>query len=132
MRSLIVDSRYALREFGRRPGFTGLAVLTMALGVGSVTTIYSVVHNVLLDPFPYTDSGRLVDVLVRDTERPQRGGKGAFPPSEFLDYQDESDVFEDVAGTVVEEMLYTPREGAARWQVALVTPNSFASWGSNP
>jgi len=55
------DLRYAARQVRHNPGFASLAVLTLALGIGSVTVMYSVIRNVLLDPFPYTRSDRLVD-----------------------------------------------------------------------
>jgi hypothetical protein len=57
---------YALRTLRKTPGFTAIAVLTLALGVGAVTVIYSLVRNVLLDPFPYPGAGRMVNVFVRD------------------------------------------------------------------
>jgi putative ABC transport system permease protein len=58
------DFLYALRTLGRSPGFTSAAVLTLALGIGAVTVIYSVVHNVVIAPLPYRDADRLVNVLV--------------------------------------------------------------------
>lgn len=73
MHWLVRDLRFAIRENIRRPGFTGLAVLTLALGIGAVTTMYSVIQNVLLNPFPYTDPRSMVDVLIQDTSR-TRGG----------------------------------------------------------
>ena len=62
------DLHYAGRTLGRAPGFTFVAVLTLALGIGSVTLIYSVLYNVLLNPLPYRDSARLVNVQIRDTQ----------------------------------------------------------------
>ena len=57
MHSIWQDLRYGLRGLRKQPGFTVLAVLALALGIGSVTTIFSVIDNVLLDPFPYKDAG---------------------------------------------------------------------------
>jgi hypothetical protein len=53
------DVRYGLRGLRNRPGFAVLAILTLALGIGAATTIFSVIQNVLLDPFPYTTSSAL-------------------------------------------------------------------------
>jgi hypothetical protein len=93
------DLRYLLRESLRRPGFTALAILTLALGIGSVTAMYSVIYNVLLKPFPYTEPQRMVDVVVQDTEQSSGGIRGALTIPEFRAYVDESDVFEEAVGT---------------------------------
>src|SRR5438874_12455930 len=99
MQSLLHDVRYALREATRRAGFTVLAVLTLSLGIGAFTTMYSVIYNVLLDPFPYTDPRRMVDVVIQDTDNPQRGIRGGLSVPEFRALVDESSVFEDAVGT---------------------------------
>src|SRR5688500_17576239 len=85
------DVGYALRTLRRTPGFTAVAVMTLGLGIGAVTVIYSVVRNVVLDPFPYSHSDRLVDVVVRDGS--DRVFRGPLPAAEFLDYVEQSDVF---------------------------------------
>jgi hypothetical protein len=61
------DLRYCIRDSVRRPGFTLLPLLTLALGIGSATVMYSVIYNVLLNPFPYTDPRGMVDVVIQDT-----------------------------------------------------------------
>src|SRR6185295_7495910 len=57
--SLIQDVRYGLRVLAKSPGFTAIALLTLALGIGGTTAIFSVVYGVLIAPFPYRDSHRL-------------------------------------------------------------------------
>jgi hypothetical protein len=84
------DARYGIRGLVSRPGFTVLAVLTLALGIGAATTIFSVIHNVLLNPFPYTDAHRVVAMQIRDLSSTRPGGRGTFQPAEFLEYQDQS------------------------------------------
>src|SRR5262245_65336336 len=59
---MIQDLRYGIRTFLKNPGFTAIAVITLALGIGANTAIFSVVHAVLLRPLPYPDSNRLAMV----------------------------------------------------------------------
>jgi len=124
------DVGYALRTLRRTPGFTAVATVTLALGIGSVTVIYSVVHNVLLEPFPYPHSRRMVDVVVRDSSNNVL--RGALPVPEFLDYQEQATVFEEVIGTNVELMHFVTDAGAERLNVAWMTPNGFAFLGVRP
>ena len=92
------DVAYGLRTLLRTPGFTVVAVLTLAVGISAVTVIYSVLRNVALDPFPYSRSDRLVNVVLRDgSGRIIRGPY--FRSDEFLDYQEQTTAFEDVVGT---------------------------------
>ncbi len=124
------DLQYAVRTLVGAPGFTGVAVLTLALGIGSVTIIYSVIHNILLDPLPYPNSDRLVNLLVQDLATGRM--RGVFPADEFLDYQDGSSVFEDVVGTLGVGMVYTDRERAELLRAVWVTPNFFDFMGLEP
>jgi putative ABC transport system permease protein len=132
MHSLWLDVRYALRGLGRSRGFTFLAVLALALGIGSVTTIYSVIENVLLDPFPYRDARHIVSFYIHDLDRPGNGGRGGFEIPEFLDYAEQNRVFDRVIGAGDLDVLYTSREGTDRFQGADVTPNTFAFLGGRP
>ena len=66
MRSLVQDVRYAFRQFLKSPGFAVSAILSLMLGVGATTAIFSVVYGVLLDPYPYKDANRMIHVELRD------------------------------------------------------------------
>ena len=129
MNSIWQDLRYGLRGLRKQPGFAVLAILALALGIGSVTTIFSVVDNVLLDPFPYKDAGRIVTFFIHDLERGDRGGRGFFSIPEFLDYQEQNHVFDRTVGDTNEDILYTSGEGTERFQGTNVTPNVFAFLG---
>jgi predicted permease len=67
MGTVISDLRYAARELRRRPGFAITAILSLALGIGATSAVFSVVYGVLIDPFPYVDSERMMQVALRDS-----------------------------------------------------------------
>ncbi|MEE9235056.1 MAG: ABC transporter permease [Candidatus Acidoferrales bacterium] len=93
METLWQDLRYGARMLTRNPGFTAVAVLTLALGIGANTAIFSVVNAVLLRPLPYKNPERLV--MIRDVQ-PQTGDTpGSFP--EYLDWKEQIRIFDDVA-----------------------------------
>src|ERR1044071_1682151 len=93
MTNLLQDVRYGSRMLLKNPGFTAVAVLTLALGIGANTAIFSVVNGVLLKPLPYANPDRLVRVFESSTGQPR------FPmsPGNFLDYRDQNSVFEQFA-----------------------------------
>jgi putative ABC transport system permease protein len=132
MHSIWQDLRYGLRGLRKQPSFTALAVLALALGIGSVTTIFSVIDNVLLDPFPYRDASKIVIVMIHDAERGERFGRSAFSVPEFIDYREQNHVFADVVGDTNEDILYTSGEGTERFQGTDVTANVFAFLGMPP
>jgi hypothetical protein len=78
MASLWQDLRYALRRLGQQPRFAALAIATLALGIGATTIIFSVIQNVLLDPFPYLDAGRVVSFHIHDQASARPGGRSVF------------------------------------------------------
>jgi putative ABC transport system permease protein len=97
MSTFAQDVRFAARSFARSPSFTIIAVVTMALGIGASTAIFSVVNGVLMRPLPYPDSDRLT--VVAGTVD---GGQGRFPngpifPGAFADWQEGGTVFEQMA-----------------------------------
>lgn len=126
------DARYGFRGLIAHPGFTLIAILTLALGIGSAAAIFSVIQNVLLDPAPYADVDRIAYVQIRDASRNEPGGRNAFHVPEFLDYQEQSQVFEDVIGGGFEDALITTKEGTLQFAAGLVTPNTFRFLGVAP
>src|SRR5260370_28812816 len=66
MNGVLQDLRYAVRQIRKSPGFAFTALLSLTLGIGATTAIFSVVYGVLLDPYPYRNSERMVHVELRD------------------------------------------------------------------
>jgi putative ABC transport system permease protein len=112
-----------------QPGFAGLAILTLALGIGASTTIFSVIYGVLLNPFPYKDPERIVGVYIHDSAGPEPGGRAALQLDEFLQYRDQSHVFSEVMGSGNEDVLYENGEGTERFNGAYMTANTFRFLG---
>src|SRR5499426_3218135 len=127
--TLIQDLRYGARTLMKNPGFTSLAVLTLALGIGATTTIFSAIQNILLDPFPYKDAQRVVAIQIHDTSDSRPGGRSAFQAPEFLDYQEQSRVFEEVIGVTLDDVLYDSGAGMEQFIGGYVTPNAFSFLG---
>src|SRR3954454_22755256 len=105
MESIWQDIRYALRGFRNQSGFAALAIVALALGIGAATAVFSVIDNVLLDPWPYRDADRIVSVQIHDMQRTNPGGRGAYPTPEFIEYKRETHVFEDVVGVSNTDVL---------------------------
>src|SRR6266850_2343618 len=93
METLIKDIRYGVRSLAKRPGFTAIAVITLALGIGACTAIFSVVDGVLLRPLPYPEAERLVELQ----EVNAKGRPISFADPNFLDVRDRSRTLEGVA-----------------------------------
>src|SRR5262245_5670085 len=87
---LFQDLRFSIRGLLSRPGFTVIAVLTLALGIGATTAIFSVVRAVLLRPLEYPGADRLVKVYGFDTEE---NAPGNLSPADFLDFERDNTVF---------------------------------------
>src|SRR5687768_2558235 len=98
METLLKDITYGLRSLLKRPGFTAVAVITLALGIGANSAIFSVVNSVLLRPLPYPESERLV---LFDGVNPRAGiTQSNMSVPDFADWQSQNQVFEHMAGFV--------------------------------
>ena len=120
------DLRYGLRMLRKSPGFTAIAVLTMALGIGATTAIFSVVDATLLRPLPYPQSDQLVSIAA---DLPGAGAQdvGMSEP-EWQDLQ-RSGIFEYVSPTWFDENNLTGSSQPERVRLLLVAPNYFALLG---
>ena len=123
------DIRYGMRGLAKNRGFTVMAILTLALGIGSSTALFSVIENVLIEPFPYTDPGRLMSLQIVDTERSEPGGRAAFTGPELLDYMEQNQAFDRAIASSPIDVLYTTGEGTERFEGYLVTPGTYEFFG---
>src|SRR5207247_11460624 len=89
------DLKFAFRQLLKNPGFTAVAVLTLALGIGANTALFSVVNGVLLRPLPFQEQERLVTLW--ESSSAQGIEQQAVSPPTFADWKAQSDVFEDLA-----------------------------------
>src|ERR1700688_2580517 len=70
MQTVLRDLRYALRQFAKSPGFTLTAVISLALGIGATTAVFSVIYAALINPYPYPAAGRIVRLTVQSKAGP--------------------------------------------------------------
>ena len=123
------DVRYGLRMLRKSPGFTTTAVLTMALGIGATTAIFTVVDATLLRPLPYPQPEQLVSI-EDDLPGVSARDVGMSPP-EWQDLQ-RSGIFENVSPTQFDENNLTGSSQPARVRILIVAPNYFALLGVKP
>ncbi len=129
MRRFWMDLSYGVRGLYNQPGFASIAILTLALGIGASTTIFSVIYNVLLDPFPYADAKRVVVLQIHDLASSRPGGRQSMQTAEFLDYEEQNHVFEEVIGGSFQDALQSTPEGTEQFSAGAVTPNMFRFLG---
>src|SRR5215472_10609412 len=124
--SLLGDCRFALRQIRKSPVFTAVAVLTLALGIGSSTAIFSAIDGILLHPYPYKNADRLATIrcFSADQFRAWR-----FPARAFVDFKERNHTFEDMFGLVYREVHLTRASGTEEVSGASATPGTFESLG---
>ena len=129
METLLQDLRYGIRMLMKHPGFTAVSVITLALGIGANTAIFSVVDAVMLRPLPYKDAERLV-VLSGDLHRP---GLKSIPLSapEYVDYS-QSNAFEEIAAYDLQGFNLTGGDEPERLLGAVATASLFPLLGVQP
>jgi len=128
MTTFIQDLRYGLRMLAKNPGFTAVAVLTLALGIGANTAIFSVVNGVLLRPLPYADPGRLMTVYETSREFGQMSV--AYP--NFLDWRRENHAFTDIAAYRGDDFNFTGSGQPEHLRGEFVSASLLPLLGVNP
>jgi putative ABC transport system permease protein len=124
------DLKFAFRRLLRNPGFTAVAVLTLALGIGATATVFSLVQGVLLTPPPYPQPGRLVSINPAriDGQRYSRG----WPAAQWQEWQTESKSFESIAAYGWTFNFLVLPEGSESVEGMRVTPDYFKVAGIQP
>ena len=130
MSDLLRDVRHAIRRLRHSPGFTVIAVLTLALSIAATSAIFTVVDAVILRPLPYTSADR----LVRVTSEFQRLGlqDAGLSASELFDYRDRSGVFEEITGVWPITANLTGSSKPERVETVLAGPEYFQMLGAQP
>jgi len=128
MQTLWQDVRYGIRMLGKNPGWTAVAVLTLALGVGATTAIFSVVYGVLLRPLPYPDSNRIMAVFeITSNGRPSR-----IADPNFDDFRDQSRSFQAIAKYNEDVTSVSGGSQPTRTTVAGVSPDFLKVFSIQP
>ncbi len=128
------DLRYAIRVLVKKPGFTAVAVISLALGIGANTAIFTVINAVFLHPLAIADPSRVVEMFTRDTRTVQSGNLTLTPTSfqNFEDYRDQNSVFSGLAGYFGFGLQWT-RDGDTQALPAFMTSaNYFDVLGIKP
>src|ERR1017187_6221015 len=123
------DLRFGARSLRQAPAFTAIAIGSLALGIGGSTAMYSVIHAVILDPFPYKDPDRLMSVTVQG----QRGGNGSYYKiDQFLEIAQRNAVFSGVIASTWSDVLWTGAGEPQRLRGNHCTMNTFDVMGVPP
>src|SRR5688572_6589511 len=123
------DIRYAFRNLQKNPGFAAVAIVTLALGIGATTAIFSVVHGVLLRPLPYPDPDRVVQVWTTTKDAPRESHAAA----DFLDLKRANRTLAVLAGFREDAItIATGDRDPIRVAGSLVTADFFEVFGMSP
>ena len=128
LETLAQDVRYAARMLARQPGFTAVAALTLALGIGANTAIFSVVEAVLLRPLPYRHAGRTV--LLWESQRLRDLPRNVVNPANFLDWREQAKSFDQMAAFADLRYNLTGAGDPEEVPAQIVTPNLFPLLGA--
>jgi len=128
MSGVLQDLRYAVRQLRKRPGFTAVAVLTLALGIGATTAVFSVVDEVLLHPLPYPESGRIVSVSETYEGVPTLDAS----PANYLDLASQNQVFAYMAASRAWQVSLSEGDRPERIKGTMATPSLFPLFGVSP
>jgi putative ABC transport system permease protein len=130
MQTLIQDLRFGLRMLRKQPGIAIICILTLAIGIGSTTAIFSIINTVLVSPLGFTDAGRIVALW----ETTPRGKQPRYrvAPANFYDWRDQNGSFSSLSAFGAADMTLTGLGDPEQVRGAAVTPSYFEVFKSKP
>ncbi|HMZ80281.1 MAG TPA: ABC transporter permease, partial [Acidobacteriota bacterium] len=129
MRRLWMDLQFAGRMFARYPGFYAIALITLAFGIGANTTIFSVINALLIQPLPFSEPERLVQVSQSGPSPQQPDGMVYWSFPHFKALREANSCFENAAAFVEQPLNLTGTDGAERVRVEMVSQSYFPVLG---
>jgi putative ABC transport system permease protein len=130
MNTLFQDLKFGLRMLAKNPGFTAVAVLTLALGIGASTAVFSVVNTVMLKPLPYADPDRLMTVESMDIRHTSLRNDLSYP--DFFDFRAQNHVFDHLVTSRDTDVVLTGVGQPQQLDGEMVTWDLFPALGINP
>lgn len=124
------DLRFAVRTLAKERVFTAIALTSLALGIGGSAAMYSVIHAVILDPFPYKDIDRLVSIGYRGPD--QRFPNSYYPIDQFVELAERATAFEGVIASTISDLTWTGSGEPQRLRGNHCSMNTFAIMGVPP
>ncbi|HXF27151.1 MAG TPA: ABC transporter permease [Bryobacteraceae bacterium] len=123
------DLHFSTRNFSKTPGFVAAAVLSLALGIGATTAIFSVIYGVIIDPFPYSHPETLYSFMVN-------GDRGVFffpdTPDQYIEIAERNRAFSDLVASTISDVFWTGTGEPRRLRGNFVTVNTFRVMGVKP
>src|SRR5690242_13554666 len=130
MESIVQDLRYELRTLWKSPRFTSIALITLVLGIAANVAIFTFVNAALIQPLPYRDASRLMEIYDTRTAEVFTQFESSYP--DFLDWRAQQQVFEGLAGYGQDEVLYRGTGAPEILPAGRVTGNFFQIVGVPP
>src|SRR5262249_599448 len=128
--NLMQDLRFAMRIFRKSPGFSAVVVLTLALGIGASTAIFSLVYHGFLYPFPYRSPERLTGMNIVSPK--EDFGRGMYHLDEVAAFRQRNHSFEDILAYGLWPMTYSHGADIVMVKAVGATPNAMEFWGMRP
>ena len=123
------DLRFAGRTLWKSRMFAALVIAILGLGIGAATAIFSVIDNVLLEPFPYKGADRIASIRIHGMEDDENGGRQGYTSAEYLELAENNRVFEAISAASEDLVTYRNGKGADQLYGARVTPGTFEFFG---